>query len=334
MNPKAAEPVTFDTPSFTAVTPGTALVPSAGTDFDPDCGRSFFLSEFDKPVPHRDDAIGIGRDVGLVCHQNDREAAAAVERDERVHDLVRRPRVEVSGRLVGEKDGRRIDQRARNGDALLLSAGKLSRCVVLALRQSDDTQRFACALGTLRAGRRRRRIDQRQFDILDGAGPSKQIVALKDKAEFSAADAGQCGLRQSGDVDALEQILAARRLVETAQDRHERRLARTRRSHDRNEFAARDRQIHAAKRQNVDIADVIGSGQTTDFNDGSCRRGAHGIRMAGAAALLFVLVAARSETITRSPSFTSPLVISVKLSSSSPVPTTTRTGRPLRKVQS
>ena len=43
-------------------------------------------------------------------------------------------RVEVAGRLVGEEQRGRVDQRARDRDALLLAAGELVRQVLLAAR--------------------------------------------------------------------------------------------------------------------------------------------------------------------------------------------------------
>ena len=46
-------------------------------------------------------------------------------------------RVEVAGRLVAEDDGRARDQRARDGDALLLAAGQLGRAVRAAIAEAD-----------------------------------------------------------------------------------------------------------------------------------------------------------------------------------------------------
>jgi hypothetical protein len=39
---------------------------------------------------------------------------------------VRGSRIEIAGRLVGEKQARPVDQRSGDGDALLLAAGKLA----------------------------------------------------------------------------------------------------------------------------------------------------------------------------------------------------------------
>ena len=56
--------------------------------------------------------------------------------EELVHRAARR-RVEVAGRLVGEHELRRQDQRAREGDALLLAAGELARAVRARAARAD-----------------------------------------------------------------------------------------------------------------------------------------------------------------------------------------------------
>ena len=65
---------------------------------------------------------------------------------QRLHDLVRRARVEIAGRLVGEQQARLIDQRARDRDPLLLTARELARRVALAIAEAEQLQRRACPL--------------------------------------------------------------------------------------------------------------------------------------------------------------------------------------------
>src|SRR2546421_4292394 len=48
--------------------------------------------------------------------------AARVRVEEELEDAVGQRRIEISRRLVGEQDGRLVDQGARDGDALLLAA--------------------------------------------------------------------------------------------------------------------------------------------------------------------------------------------------------------------
>ena len=62
-----------------------------------------------------------GKPSGIVGYQDDR-IALLVKLIEEAHDLLRSLRIEVSGRLVSEKDRRIVNQRARNCHALTLSA--------------------------------------------------------------------------------------------------------------------------------------------------------------------------------------------------------------------
>ena len=54
--------------------------------------------------------------------------------------------VEISGGFVGKNNLRLIDQRARNGHALLLAAGKLRRQMFQAVAHAHAAQRFRSLL--------------------------------------------------------------------------------------------------------------------------------------------------------------------------------------------
>ena len=58
-------------------------------------------------------------------------------------------RVEISGRLVGQQHARRIGDRARDRDALLLAAGKFRRPVREPLAQAEIGQQLGRALARL-----------------------------------------------------------------------------------------------------------------------------------------------------------------------------------------
>ena len=110
-------------------------------------------------------------------------------------------------------------------------------------------------------------VIERQADILDGAGAGQKVEALEDEAEPLAADAGEVRLAQPRDIDALEEIVAAGRPVEAAENGHQRRFARARRAHDGDELAALDRQADAAQRFDLDVADDEGAGDILDLDD-------------------------------------------------------------------
>src|SRR5215475_13181481 len=104
----------------------------------------------DLAVAEDDDALGVFRDVVFVSDEQQRDAAFAVEPLEDLHDLDRSAAVEGARRLVRENDRRVIDQRPRDRDALLLSARKLIRMIVLAPGQPDRFERLLGAALSLR----------------------------------------------------------------------------------------------------------------------------------------------------------------------------------------
>jgi hypothetical protein len=61
-------------------------------------------------------------DVGFVRDQHDGDASLLVQALKQAHDLDAGACIEITGGLVGEQDRRIVNQRARDGDALLLAA--------------------------------------------------------------------------------------------------------------------------------------------------------------------------------------------------------------------
>ena len=90
----------------------------------------------DQPIPHNNVSLRVGGDVLLVRDHDDRDAVL-VELLKNRHDLDAGAAVEIPGRFIRQQHLRIIDQRARNRDALLLTAGKLTRKMVLTTREPD-----------------------------------------------------------------------------------------------------------------------------------------------------------------------------------------------------
>src|SRR5580704_13719479 len=157
-------------------------------------------------------------------------------------DLQRGLRIKISGGLIGQNDGRIVDQRARNGHALLLPTGELVRLVTLAMRQAQQLQHLA---SPFRAAGNLRCVEQRQLDILEGAGAWQQIERLEDEADAPTPYSRQRRLVQLRDIDSLEQVLAARGTVEAAEQIHQSGFARAGGAHDGDELTAPDRETHS-----------------------------------------------------------------------------------------
>ena len=91
------------------------------------------------------------------------------------------------------------------------------------------------------------RVDERQHHVAQHGGARQQVERLEHEAEARSADLGQLVVAIIGHVHAFQQVVAARGRVETAEQVHERGLARARRAHDGEELPLLDGQRHAAQ---------------------------------------------------------------------------------------
>ena len=196
----------------------------------------------------------LGR-VRIVRDHDDRLAVLAVERLQQVEDLVAGLAIEIAGRLVAEQQRRVGDDRARDADALLLAARELARVVLGAIGEADDLQRDRHALAALglrqaaSAAAAARRCARRSAPAAGcRAGRRSRCAA---RASATAAPPPRLADRDAADLDR-----AAGRRVEAADQVEQRRLARARRSHQREEVALRDLEVDAL--QHVDALAAAG----------------------------------------------------------------------------
>src|SRR5208337_5254501 len=143
---------------------------------------------FDLSVADMNDAMSVSGDIVLVGHQDD-GVSALVEPLEQAHDFLASGRVQIPGGFVGQDDGRVVHQGAGNRHALALSAGKLVGLVVHAFHQVNLTQSLLGFLQTFLGGDSA--VNQRQFHVVQGAGPGKKVEGLKDEPDFLVADVSQ-----------------------------------------------------------------------------------------------------------------------------------------------
>ena len=222
----------------------------------------------DAAVAEADEPRSVLGDVVLVRDEQDGDAALLVQALEDAHDLDAGARVEVAGGFVGQDDRRLVDQRAGDGDALLLAAGELVRHVVIALAEPDRVerrQRALVPLGGLEAVLRA--VEQRQLDVVERGRARQQVEALEHEADLLVAHARQLVLRRLGHVLAVEHVLTGRRPIEAAGDVHERRLAGAGRPGDGDELALLDVERHAAQRAHDVFAHSIFFGEIPHRNN-------------------------------------------------------------------
>ena len=235
---------------------------------------AFGRSGEDPAVVEADDPVAVLGDVRLVRDQQHRDAALLIQTLEDVHHLDAGARVQVAGRLVRQEDGGLVDQGAGNRHPLLLAARELVREVIHPVVEPDRVQHLASPRVTRRsvhAGA----VEQGELDVVEGGGPRQQVEALEHEADLPVAHLGQLVAREPGDIPAVEQVVAAGRPVEAAEDVHERRLAGPGRSGDRDELAGLDGEAHAPERTHLDVAHGVDLGDVLDRDDrfrGSHRR--------------------------------------------------------------
>src|SRR5204863_130037 len=127
-----------------AIVPAISRQPSAMTGFLLRHSHLRLLFD-DAAVEDVDAAVGVPRVARIVRDHADRRAAA-MQLAEQIHHRFAAARVEVSRRLVRQQDQRLAGDRARHSDALLLTAGQLTRKMLRAVRHPDALERRLDAL--------------------------------------------------------------------------------------------------------------------------------------------------------------------------------------------
>ncbi len=125
----------------------------------------------------------------IMTHQDDGEAVVPVESMDQIHDLTAGRAVQVAGRFIGQKKFRILDERAGDGNPLLLPSGQFRGQVV-------DPVEEPHALKGLRGlfppdGTGHVLKHQGKFDILDRGACRKEMEHLEDDADDGAPEEGK-----------------------------------------------------------------------------------------------------------------------------------------------
>ena len=172
----------------------------------------------------------------------------AVARDllENFHDLHARLGVQRAGRLVRQQNVRVVDEGAGDGDALHLAAGHLVWPLVQLIAEADLLQHGNGAGTALLAGNAGER--QGQLDVCQHTLVRDEIVALKDKADGVVAVGVPVPVAVLLCGDTVDEQVARRVAVQTADDVQKRRLAAAGRTENGDKFIVAKAQAHAAER--------------------------------------------------------------------------------------
>ena len=169
------------------------------------------------------------------CARAANRRAFRVQFAEQVHHGLAVPGVEIPRRFVREHELRLMDERAHDGDALLLAAAQPIGKAVGAIAQADTFQQ--------RTGQRRRGLPsgelEREQDVLRRRQCRDQVVELEDESDVVAAEERARMLVELGDVHAADPDGARVGLIQASQQVEQRGLAGAARAQQRDEFALR-----------------------------------------------------------------------------------------------
>ena len=198
-------------------------------------------------------------------HEHERRAFLPVEPENQIHHRRRRGTIEIPGRLVTKQNLRPVHKRPRQGDALLLTAGKLHRIVLIALSEPHPPQQLP------RLGFARGVTGQlhRHEHIFQGRQRRDQLEILKHKAHVGISHQRPRILAHLANTLARDAHRAAAGSVEPGTQPEERRLAAAARPDDRRARASENVETHLAQhRQFAARSGAIRFGQSLDFQHG------------------------------------------------------------------
>src|SRR5262245_61091062 len=90
-------------------------------------------------------------------------------------------------------------------------------------------------------------VHERQFDVMERSGARQEVERLEDEPDLLVPNTGQGVVTHLRDFQAVQPIFAGVRRIQAPDDVHQRRLARTGRTHDGHVFVAPDGDVDTAK---------------------------------------------------------------------------------------
>jgi hypothetical protein len=174
-------------------------------------------------------------------------AALLMARKQEIDDLGAGGFIEIAGRLVRNEDRRIRGERARQSNALLFTAGKLSGVMVSPLGETDGGELVRGALlGFGSAGK-----FQRHGDVLEGRHGWNQVKGLEYDPYIATAEAGEGIFTQVPERFTGNDHLAGVGPFEAGHDHEQGRFAGTRGSDQADRLAASYIQIDVLEDMNA-----------------------------------------------------------------------------------
>ena len=163
--------------------------------------------------------------------------------------ITRIPVLESSApcRLITKQDVGPLGDCARYRDALLFATGQLGRKVAHAVLQSDERQRLLGAHGVLGD------LGD-ESDIFARRQARYEIVELKHEAHVFPAVGREAAIVEPGQLQFIEEEMAAGRAIESSHDVQERRLSASRRAEHHDHFSGGYLKVQIMQRTHFNLA--------------------------------------------------------------------------------
>src|SRR5690606_10710218 len=169
----------------------------------------------------------------------------------------------------GQEQGRVGNERAGNGDALLLAAGELCGGVVKTLGQAYGVEGFE---GDFSAdGRFDAFVDEGEFDVFECGGARNEVEALEDESQVVAAQQGELVVGEVGDIESAEVVASGGGRIQAADDVHGGGFAGAAGAHDGDKFAVIDAEVDAVEGTDFGVAAAVDFVDVGHFDDRSIR---------------------------------------------------------------
>ena len=187
--------------------------------------------------------------------EQDGLALLFVQLVEQVHHHPAGGGVQRAGGFVRQQHRRIVGHGPRDGDPLLLAAGKLVWLVTHPLFHAHQFQQLPGPGGALCPAHAA--VQHGQLHIFHRAGAGDQVEGLEHKADLAAAQGREGTVRCGGYVDAVQNIAALGGFIQRADDVHQGGFAAAGLAHDGHKFPLVHFQIDAVEDlQFIGLADV------------------------------------------------------------------------------
>ena len=200
-----------------------------------------------------------------VVRDHDDEPLARDLFDE-LHDLHARLRIERARGFVRKEDIGIIDERARNGDALHLPARELIGFFVELIAQTDARKRLGGAAAALFPSHAR--DGERKLHVPEHRLVRDEVIRLEDEPDPVIAVDVPIPVFEVFRGLPLNDEIARRIMIESADDVEERRLAAAGRSEHADKFARAEFEAHPFERVNAARGGFVFLGDVGEFEHG------------------------------------------------------------------